>query len=790
LKLVFKMDTKIKLKLRRFVNKLDSIRGRHTELVSVYIPAGYEMTKIISHLAQEQGTATNIKDKQTRNNVISSLEKMIRHLRVIGRTPKNGFAIFAGNTSKKEGQPNIEVFSVEPPEKLNIRTYRCDQSFLTEHLKQFMEYKEVYGLIVIDRREGNIGLLKGTNIVKLAGFTSNVPGKTTKGGQCLSKDSVVQINDGCLEKIKKLHNPYVVKSIEFEKGKLLDSPVIDKWDTTKKVYKIITQTPRLEIESSPDHVFFVRNEKGIIEKSADELKEGDFLIMPEKIDVNSKLQKLNFKDFKYLDQKFAQFLGYFIGDGNFDNNRLNFSEGDEELVKYYKLFFDELFSLDTKVKFRESKNFYQSRIHSKELVDFLKENFKELKKSGNSEIPRAVLKSNNEVLAGFIRGFFDAEGYCAPEELSLGVNNKFLIKQLQMALLRFSIIGSFSEYDNKQNKYSDNFRYTLRITDIESLKNFKEFIGFSLERKNKKLDDLINKRTNRNNVRQIFNSGKNIRRVLENHGYLKENFPSVSHFFYNRREMGKSVFEKSIIEQIKDDKKIYCKLKEFLNYNLLPVKIKKIESSDNEIEMSDISVKNQNFIANCVLVHNSQQRYARLRDIAAAEFFKRVGDAANKEFLEMKNLKGILVGGPGPTKEDFLRKDYINNNLKLKVIAVKDLGYTGSFGLNELVDKSQDILANEVIIEEKKIMQEFFQKLATESDKVSYGKDEVKKALEMGAVKTLLLSETVNDRIMEEFEKLAEASGSEINIISIETREGSQLKDLGEIAAILRFPVY
>jgi len=156
----------------------------------------------------------------------------------------------------------------------------------------------------------------------------------------------------------------------------------------------------------------------------------------------------------------------------------------------------------------------------------------------------------------------------------------------------------------------------------------------------------------------------------------------------------------------------------------------------------------------------------------------------------MKELKGILLGGPGPTKEDFLRGDFLHTALKNKVVGVKDLSYTGSFGLNELVDKSQDVLANEIVIEEKKIVQEFFQKLATESDKVSYGKEEVRKALEMGAVKVLLLSEVVEDNDMEEFEKLAEAFNSEIRIISFETREGTQLKEMSGFAAILRFPVY
>ncbi|HZX12015.1 MAG TPA: peptide chain release factor 1, partial [Candidatus Nanoarchaeia archaeon] len=100
-----------KFKLKKFVQELKSIRGRHTELVSVYIPAGYDLNKIISHLAQEQGTASNIKDKITRTNVIDSLERMIRHLRLFKQTPLNGLAAFAGNTASQEGKQDIKVWS-------------------------------------------------------------------------------------------------------------------------------------------------------------------------------------------------------------------------------------------------------------------------------------------------------------------------------------------------------------------------------------------------------------------------------------------------------------------------------------------------------------------------------------------------------------------------------------------------------------------------------------------------------------------------------------------------------
>ena len=782
------MELKEKQKLRKFVAELESIRGRHTELVSVYIPAGYDIIKIIHHLAQEQSTAKNIKSKSNRDNVMSSLERMIRHLRLFKKTPENGLAVFAGNVAEREGQVNIQVWSIEPPEPLQTRLYRCDQYFVLDLLKDMMEHKEVYGLIVIDRRDASVGLLKGTSIKEIASFSSDVPGKTTKGGQCLSRDSVVQIADGDLEKIDRLHNPYVVKSVGFEDGKLFDSPVVDKWDTKKQGYKIITKCPRVEIESSGDHVFFVRD-SGIVEKSASELKVGDCLLMPEKIDIKGVLQEIGFKHIRFLNGDFAQFLGYYIGDGNSDTNRLVFYEQNEELACYYRDFFSKLFDLNVRMKFRESKNYYEIRIYDKLLFDFVKREFPEIRKSLDSEVPKKVLKSPDGVVARFLRGLFDAEGYVAPEELSIGMNNKYLVKQLQMLLLRFGIIGSFCEYDNRRNKYSDNFRYTLRITDKASLVSFRDSIGFSFSEKSKKLDLLIGKRSSSTYVRQVFRSGREIRKILEEHGYLKENFKGVSHFFYDRREMSKFVFEKNIMNLVKQDKELYNKLRLFLEYNLIPVKIKDI-SEVGMVEMSDISVKNENFIANCVLVHNSQQRYARLRDIAAREFYKRVSDAVNDEFLEMKELKGIIVGGPGHTKEEFLDGDYLKTDVRKKVVAVEDLSYTGEFGLQELVDKSKDVLAKEVVAEEKAVLKDFLESLAGNSEKVAYGGEKVRKALDMAAVERLILSDCLDEKKLNEFEKKAEETGAEVKMVSSETREGEQFKALGGIGAILRFVLY
>jgi len=162
---------------------LENIRGRHTELVTVLIPADYNVNAVVKQLEAEKSTATNIKSRVTRNNVIEALEKIIRELKLGPQKYEKGIALYCGNISKEEGSPDIQFYAVHPIEPLNTRTYRCDQTFVTEPLKEMLEKKEVYGLLVIERKEATIGLLEGTKIHVLEKFTSGVPGKIRAGGQ-------------------------------------------------------------------------------------------------------------------------------------------------------------------------------------------------------------------------------------------------------------------------------------------------------------------------------------------------------------------------------------------------------------------------------------------------------------------------------------------------------------------------------------------------------------------------------------------------------------------------------
>ena len=253
--------------------------------------------------------------------------------------------------------------------------------------------------------------------------------------------------------------------------------------------------------------------------------------------------------------------------------------------------------------------------------------------------------------------------------------------------------------------------------------------------------------------------------------------------------ISKNAFKNSILSQVKDEK-LYKQLEDIHNCPILPVKIASIEVRKEEVEMVDISVGNQNFIANGVIVHNSAQRFARIREGAYKDHFKKIAEYMKNQFLPLgNNLKGIIVGGPGTTVNDFLQKEYITGDLQKKIIGTKDLSYTEEFGLQELLDKSEDLLAEEEIAREKKTMQEFFNEFRENPKKVTYGEVQTLKALDMNAVGVLLLSENLSEDRIFELEERAQKGGAVVKIISTETREGTQLKELGGIAAILRYEI-
>jgi len=169
--------------LEEILELLEGFKGRQTELITVYIPAGYDVNSVQRQIEAEKGTAKNIKSTATRKNVSEALDKIVRFLKTIKKTPKNGLAIFSGNTSRIEGQSDLQLWDIEPPIPLKSRLYRCDKEFVLDPLKEILDVKEVFGLLVMDRKEATIGLLEGKRIETLQKMTSGIPSKVRAGGQ-------------------------------------------------------------------------------------------------------------------------------------------------------------------------------------------------------------------------------------------------------------------------------------------------------------------------------------------------------------------------------------------------------------------------------------------------------------------------------------------------------------------------------------------------------------------------------------------------------------------------------
>ncbi len=235
----------------------------------------------------------------------------------------------------------------------------------------------------------------------------------------------------------------------------------------------------------------------------------------------------------------------------------------------------------------------------------------------------------------------------------------------------------------------------------------------------------------------------------------------------------------------------------------------------------------------------SARRYERLRDMQLNEYYGRVAGHANDVFMPLENLKGIILGGPGPTKYDFQKGNYLNYQLQGKILEVVDTAYVEEQGVKEVVEKAPEIMKKVRYIEEKEIMQKFLYEVGHDSGFITYGEAEVRRLMNMGAVRLVLLSEeldlmrvtikcgacgtqeehtikrkdlatyeqalsgkacsnckapsmTIVDKkdIVDDIGDLAALTNSEVEVISPETEEGQMLKNaFGGIAAMLRFKV-
>jgi peptide chain release factor subunit 1 len=222
------------------------------------------------------------------------------------------------------------------------------------------------------------------------------------------------------------------------------------------------------------------------------------------------------------------------------------------------------------------------------------------------------------------------------------------------------------------------------------------------------------------------------------------------------------------------------------------------------------------------------------------EYFNRLGDYFTDIFLNQENLRGIIVGGPGPTKEDFLKGNYLHYEVKEMILTTVDTGYTGPEGVKEVVNRSRSFLQKVRYMQERGVVQEFLQHLGEDDGLATYGEQEVLRHLKNVNVYKLLISQEVRrwhvklvcstcgfeevrivdfadwedfeekvenlnclkceegqysieerEDFIEKLVELGQEAEAEIEVISTHTEEGEMLyKSFGGVAAITKYRTY
>ena len=139
----------------------------------------------------------------------------------------------------------------------------------------------------------------------------------------------------------------------------------------------------------------------------------------------------------------------------------------------------------------------------------------------------------------------------------------------------------------------------------------------------------------------------------------------------------------------------------------------------------------------------SARRFERLREMNLNEYYKRVAEHANQIFLKYPEIKGVIVAGPGPTKEVFVDKGYLHYTLRDKIHLV-DTSYSGEEGIREAIKRSGDLLRDLRMVKEQNLVRRFLSEVSKDNGLAVYGEREIVRAMRNGLLDTILIVEDLD----------------------------------------------
>ncbi|CAM9114327.1 unnamed protein product [Chrysoparadoxa australica] len=170
-------------KIKKLIKSLQMARGNGTSMISLVIPPGDQVSRVGKMLADEYGTANNIKSRVNRLSVLGAITSTQQRLKLYTKVPPNGLVIYCGTIVTDEGKEKRVNIDFQPFKPINTSLYLCDNKFHTEALDELLQDDDKFGFIVMDGNGCLYGTLQGSHRDVLHKFSVDLPKKHGRGGQ-------------------------------------------------------------------------------------------------------------------------------------------------------------------------------------------------------------------------------------------------------------------------------------------------------------------------------------------------------------------------------------------------------------------------------------------------------------------------------------------------------------------------------------------------------------------------------------------------------------------------------